>query len=85
MAFTQTQYDALTDAISQGALTVKYADKEVTYRSLDEMIRIKGMMEHDLGLTKNTSRAIKSSYKSGLNSSVQQDGRFADGFEWDHI
>lgn len=85
MAFTQLQYDAITDALAQGALTVKYADKEVTYRSLDEMIRIKGMMEHDLGISKNTSRAILTKYKSGLNSSIQQDGRFADGIEWDRL
>ncbi len=85
MAFTQTQYDAITDAIAQGALTVKYADKEVTYRSLDSMIRIRTMMAAELGISSGgKSRAIRTTYKSGMNTSVQQDSRFADGCEWDH-
>jgi hypothetical protein len=50
MAYTLTQYQMLVDAIAQGALIVKYADKEVRYRSLDEMIRIKQQMEIDLNI-----------------------------------
>lgn len=48
MAYTIDQYNALTGAIAQGALSVKYADKEVTYRSLDDMYRIKRDMEKSL-------------------------------------
>jgi len=69
MAFTQAQYDAMTAAISQGATRVKYADKEVEYRTLDEMIRIKGLMEGDLGINVSplgNSRKIQTTYKSGL-------------------
>jgi len=86
MAFTQLQYDQISEAIAQGALTVKYNDKEVTYRSLDEMIRIRKMMADELGIkTANaTSRAIRSTYRSGLNTTVQGDSRFADGCEWEH-
>jgi len=85
MAFTQLQYDALNDAISQGALIVEYGDKRVTYRSLDEMIRIKGLMEQDLGFYKGKSRAILSTYSSGQNKSIQQDSIWADGCLWDHL
>lgn len=44
MAFTQTELDTLNAAIAQGALTVKYGDKEVTYQSLDKMLLIRNLM-----------------------------------------
>ena len=50
MAFTIEQYQALQAAIAEGALSVRYADKSVTYRSLDEMIRILKLMAAELGL-----------------------------------
>lgn len=51
-AYTQEQYQALTGAIAQGALRVKYGDKEVEYRSLSEMLRVKALMESELGIAK---------------------------------
>jgi hypothetical protein len=69
MAFTTDQYEKLQDAISQGVMIVKYADKEIQYRSLDDMIRTAALMADALGLSNNnSSRAIRSSYKSGLNN-----------------
>ena len=53
MAFTIEQYQALQAAIAEGALSVRYADKSVTYRSLDEMIRILKLMANELGLDVN--------------------------------
>ncbi|CAI8929317.1 MULTISPECIES: phage head-tail joining protein [Pseudomonas] len=53
MAFTIEQYQALQAAIAEGALSVRYADKSVTYRSLDEMIRILKLMAGELGLNAN--------------------------------
>lgn len=53
MAFTIEQYQALQAAIAEGALSVRYADKSVTYRSLDEMIRILKLMANDLGFDAN--------------------------------
>ncbi len=50
MAYTIEQYNALQAAIAEGALSVRYADKSVTYRSLDEMMRILKLMATDLGL-----------------------------------
>ena len=77
--YTQLQYDTLCAAIAQGALEVKYADKQVTYRSLDDMIRIKSLMEADLGLSSSgSSRAIKSTFRSGLNAPSQ----VIDNNEW---
>jgi len=54
MAYTQTQLDALEEAIAEGALTVQYQDKRVTYRSLAEMETIRAAMRRALGLEANS-------------------------------
>lgn len=48
MAFTQTQLDALDAAIAQGTFSVQYGNKMVTYKSLDEMLRIRALMYNSL-------------------------------------
>lgn len=50
MAFTLEQYESLKAAVAEGALSVRYADKSVTYRSLDEMLRLLKLMATELGL-----------------------------------
>ena len=55
MAYTLEQYEALKAAIAEGALMVRFADRSVTYRSIDEMIRILRLMESDLGLNNNNN------------------------------
>jgi hypothetical protein len=58
MAYTQTQLDALETAIAQGALSVQFNDKKVTYNSYPEMIRLRDSMRSELGVTTPaTSRA----------------------------
>lgn len=52
MAFTIDQYNILCANIAQGVLIVKYADKEVQYRSLGEMLQLKNTMEQALGINK---------------------------------
>jgi len=37
MPYTQTQRDALREALASGVLTVQYGDKRVTYRSVGEL------------------------------------------------
>jgi hypothetical protein len=68
MVYTTDQYSQLSAAIAQGALTVKYADKEVTYRSLDDMLRIQRLMEKDLGIgqSKRPTRRY-AQFTKGLN------------------
>lgn len=46
--YTIEQYNALNEAIAQGVKKVKYFDKEIEYASLDEMLRIQGLMEQCL-------------------------------------
>lgn len=57
MAYTQDQYQALVGAIAQGALRVKYADKEIQYHSLADMERLKKSMELDLGIAKSSAKS----------------------------
>lgn len=51
MAFSQAQLDAIEDAITSGSTSVSYEGKSVTYRSLDEMLRIRAIIRSALGLT----------------------------------
>ncbi|ELP3316094.1 hypothetical protein R1W15_004298 [Vibrio fluvialis] len=41
MAFTQDDLDALDEAIASGELTVKINGREVTYRSMAELLQAK--------------------------------------------
>ena len=66
MAFTIEQLNILTEAIASGSLTVKYADKEVTYRSLKDMLQIKTMMETELFPNSNPVRRKLVEYSNGL-------------------
>lgn len=39
MAFSQTDLDAIRAAIAKGEKTVQFADRSVTYRSMDELFQ----------------------------------------------
>lgn len=60
MAFTLDQVTALESAIAEGALRVKYADKEVEYRSLSDMMALLNSMKQELGLGTATKRKFAS-------------------------
>lgn len=47
-AYTEEQLASLDRAIAEGALTVRYRDKSVEYRSLNEMLRIRAMIAGEL-------------------------------------
>lgn len=66
--YTLIQYQSLSDAIASGVLKVHYGDKTVDYRSLDEMLRIKLMMEKELfpELNRNNGRVL-ASFSKGTN------------------
>jgi len=44
MAYTADDLVAIEKAIANGSSRVRYADREVQYRSLDELIRIRNMI-----------------------------------------
>lgn len=64
--YTIEQYNALSEAISQGALRVRYGDKEVEYRSLDEMLKIKNLMENQLFGNKNPNNRTYATFSKGI-------------------
>lgn len=48
MAFTQTQLDALENAIASGTLEVRTGDKSVRYHSLDELVKARDLIRDQL-------------------------------------
>jgi hypothetical protein len=69
MAFTTADYDTISSAIALGALEVKYADKTVTYRNLNDMLRARAIIADELGLnaTSGNSRKVQTTFNKGLN------------------
>ena len=72
-SFTLDQLKSLESAIADGALKVKYSDKEVEYRSLEEMLKIRDIMRNALGLNKSTGnkglfggKRLKMEHSKGL-------------------
>lgn len=47
-AFTEENLELLEQAIVEGVKNVKYSDKEIEYRTLDEMMRIRNLMRKAL-------------------------------------
>lgn len=66
-AFTQEMLTALESAIAEGARKVKYQDKEIEYRSLDEMMKVRDLIRRELGIVDSdgTNRKV-GVYGSGL-------------------
>lgn len=48
MAWTQTQLDALNDAIAAGVTSVSHNGKTVSYRSLAEMMQLRDRMQWEI-------------------------------------
>lgn len=49
MAFTQQQYDDLIAAIAEGVTNVSSNGRQVSYRNLGDMMKLKTVMEEQLG------------------------------------
>jgi len=47
---TEKDLETLEKAIAQGVLTVKYTDKEIRYRSIDDMLKARDFIRNKLGL-----------------------------------
>lgn len=59
ITYTLEQYTIISEAIAMGALEVKYGDKEIVYRSLDEMLRIQQLMYNQLFPENNRNNGQK--------------------------
>jgi hypothetical protein len=66
-SYTQEQLSALEAAVAQGVLTVEYGDKKVTYRSLNEMLRLIDMMRKDIGVSSKNGGKKFAQFDKGLN------------------
>jgi hypothetical protein len=51
MAFTQQQYDDLSAAIAEGVTTVASNGRQVQYRNLSDMMKLRDLMAQELGLS----------------------------------
>lgn len=66
MAWTQADLDALETQMASGVLKVKYADKEVTYASFEDMKKARAMIRKALGQT-NKRQRIFAKFSKGLD------------------
>lgn len=63
-SWTNKDLEALDFAIATGARKVKYTDKEIEYRSLDEMIRSRNLIAKALGISSGSKR-LSADYSKG--------------------
>jgi hypothetical protein len=66
MAFTQAQLDAIEAGIAAGSTSVSYEGKSVSYRSLDEMLRIRNIIRVALGLAPGTGATVLVAHDRGF-------------------
>ena len=66
MAYSQSQIDALKNAIASGVLVVRHGEKSTTFRSLAEMERTLKMMEEEVNPAKVPPRRTVGSFSRGL-------------------
>lgn len=50
MAFTQEQLEELTAAIAEGVTTVSSNGRQVSYRNLTDMLKLRDLMAEELGV-----------------------------------
>ena len=58
MAWTAADVTALKQAIATGVLSVAYADRTTTYRSMAEMTQILAMMEREVQGSAHTNHRL---------------------------
>ncbi|MCC6389136.1 MAG: hypothetical protein IT167_00940 [Bryobacterales bacterium] len=55
MAWTQAHLDAIEAAIASGELTVRFGDRTVTYRSMDELLQARAVIKEALAAQAGTT------------------------------
>lgn len=67
MGWTTADLDALNKSIASGTTSVRYADRTVQYRSLEEMLKIRMLMQDELQLPNAVKGEIRRiSYSKGI-------------------
>lgn len=57
MALDSTALAAINEAIASGELTVRHNGREVTYRSMDDLLKAKRTIEAEIAATASGGRA----------------------------
>jgi hypothetical protein len=65
MAWTTADRDALKKAIAQGAQRVRFADRDVEYRSLEEMRQVLAMIDADINTAAGVRRVRQVRFYTG--------------------
>lgn len=65
MAYTQAHLDAVELAIAQGEKTVRYADRNIEYRTVDELIRARDLIRTDLARASGPRSRVTRLYHGG--------------------
>ncbi|KPA88082.1 hypothetical protein CCU68_28315 [Pseudomonas gingeri NCPPB 3146 = LMG 5327] len=65
MAYTQAHLDAVELAIAQGEKTVRYADRNIEYRTVDELIRARDLIRTDLARAAGPRSRVTRLYHGG--------------------
>jgi hypothetical protein len=55
VAWTQQQLEAIEAAIASGELTVRFGDRTVTYRSMDELLQARAVIKESIDAPAGTS------------------------------
>lgn len=67
MAWSTDDLARIEQAIADGVLSVTYSNRQVTYRSLDDMLRVRSMIRVELGMIDNGGITFqKLRYSKGL-------------------
>jgi hypothetical protein len=66
MAFTQAQLDAIEAGIASGVTTVSYEGKSTSFRSLDEMLRVRSIIRIALGLAPANGATVLTAHDRGF-------------------
>lgn len=53
MAWTAADLEAIEKSIKNGTSRVRYADREITYRSLEELLQLRTIIQAELGVVTN--------------------------------
>lgn len=80
MAFSQAQLDAIEGGIAAGVTSVSYEGKTATYRSLDDMMRIRDIIRRALGIAPPSSATVLVAHDRGFPGSGYPGGGFRTGY-----
>jgi hypothetical protein len=66
MSFTAEDLAAIERALAEGTVRVRYADREVTYRSVDELVRLRNLIAGEIKSTGSGIAAHYPTFSKGL-------------------